>query len=55
MKDIGDQLLAIGIDVNEEYMVVITLKFLPPSFENFVEILNITFEMTDTTFEKLCS
>jgi hypothetical protein len=52
--DIHDKLLAIGREVMEYDVVVVTLKSIPPSFEKCVETLNVAPESTDMYFEKLC-
>jgi hypothetical protein len=54
MTDIHDKLLAIGREVMEYNVVVVTLKSIPPSFEKCVETLNVAPESTDIYFEKLC-
>ena len=53
IKDIRDQLEAIGRTMEEEDMVVITLKSLPKSYEHFIETLNIT--NVDLKFSDLCT
>ena len=53
IKDIEDQLEAIGHAIKEEDMVVITLKSLPSSYEHFIETLNITAANFDLKFPKL--
>ena len=54
LKDIKDQLLAIGKEVEEEDMVVVVLNNLPPSFEHFVETINMTAD-EDLTFDQVSS
>jgi len=54
IKDISDQLTAIGRKMEED-MVVITLKSLPPSYEHFIETLNITSSNVSLTFPDLCN
>jgi hypothetical protein len=51
--DIRDQLKSIDKTMEEEGMVVITLKSLPSSYANFIETLNITNTDKDLTFEQL--
>jgi hypothetical protein len=53
IKDLREQLNAIGWKMEEEDMVVITLKSLPASFEHFIETLNITSTDVDLKFEDL--
>ena len=55
IKDIKDHLEAIGHAIEEEDMVVITLKSLPSSYEHFIETLNITATNVDIKFPKLCT
>ena len=55
IKDIRDQLEAIGRKMEEEDMVVITLKSLPSSYEHFIETLNITSTNVDLKFPELCT
>ena len=55
IKDIRDQLEAIGRTMEEEDLVVITLKSLPPSYEHFIETLNITATNVDIKFPDLCT
>eukprot|EP00253_Pinus_taeda_P032099 PITA_32099 len=55
IKDIRDQLEAIGRTMEEEDLVVITLKSLPPSYEHFIETLNITATNIDLKFPDLCT
>lgn len=55
IKDIHDQLEAIGRKMEEEDMVVITLKSLPNSYEHFIETLNITSTNVDLKFPDLCN
>eukprot|EP00253_Pinus_taeda_P004299 PITA_04299 len=55
IKDIRDQLEAIGRTMEEEDLVVITLKSLPPSYEHFIETLNITATNVDLKFPDLCT
>jgi hypothetical protein len=55
LKDIWDQLFAISIKVDWEDLVVITLKRLTSSFENFVVTLNVMLMSLDNTFGMLCS
>ena len=54
IKDIKDQLEANGRTMEEEDMVVITLKSLPPSYEHFIETINITATNVDLKFSNLC-
>ena len=53
--DICDQLEAIGQTMEDEDMVVITLKSLPISYEHFIETLNITSTNVDLKFPELCT
>ena len=55
IKDIRDQLEAIGWTMEEEDMVVITLKSLLKSYEHFIETLNITITNVDLKFPELCT
>eukprot|EP00253_Pinus_taeda_P006482 PITA_06482 len=55
IKDIRDQLEVIGRTMEEEDMVVITLKSLPKSYEHFIETLNITATNVDLKFPELCT
>lgn len=55
IKDIRDQLEAIGRTMEEEDMVVITLKSLPKPYEHFIETLNITSTNVDLKFLELCT
>jgi len=55
IKDIRDQLEAIGRTMEEEDLVVITLKSLPQSYEHFIETLNITATNVDLKFPDLCT
>eukprot|EP00253_Pinus_taeda_P009126 PITA_09126 len=55
IKDIRDQLEAIGRTMEEEDIVVITLKSLPQSYEHFIETLNITATSVDLKFPELCT
>eukprot|EP00253_Pinus_taeda_P022033 PITA_22033 len=55
IKDIQDQLEAIGRTMEEEDMVVITLKSLPKSYEHFIETLKITSTNVDLKFPELCT
>eukprot|EP00253_Pinus_taeda_P013936 PITA_13936 len=55
IKDIRHQLEAIGRTMEEEDMVVITLKSLPKSYEHFIETLNITTTNVDLKFPELCT
>ena len=55
IKDIRDQLEAIGCTMEEEDMVVITLKSLPPSYEHFIEMLNIIPTNPELKFPDLCT
>ena len=55
IKDICDQLEAIHRTMEEEDMVVITLKSLPTSYEHFIETLNITSTNVDLKFPELCT
>jgi hypothetical protein len=53
IKDIWEQLEAIGRKMAEEDMVVITLNNLPGSYEHFIETLNITDTDVDLKFGEL--
>ena len=53
IKDIREQLEAIGRKMEEEDMVVITLNSLPRSYEHFIETLNITTTDVDLKFGEL--
>jgi len=53
IKDIREQLEAIGRKMAEEDMVVITLNSLPGSYEHFIETLNITATDVDLKFGEL--
>eukprot|EP00253_Pinus_taeda_P027273 PITA_27273 len=55
IKDIRDQLKAIGRTMEEEDLVVITPKSLPQSYEHFIETLNITATNVDLKFPELCT
>ena len=55
IKAIRDQVEAIGRTMEEEDMVVITLKSLPKSYEHFIETLNITSTNVDLKFPELCT
>jgi hypothetical protein len=55
IKDIREQLMAIGRKMEEEDMVVITLKSLPRAYEHFIETLNITSTNVDLKFDELCN
>ena len=55
IKDIRDQLETIGRTMEEEDMVVITLKSLPPSYEHFIETINIIATNVDLKFPNLCT
>lgn len=50
IQEIRDQLLAIGRKMEEEDIVVITLKSLPKSYEHFFETLNISSMGVDLMF-----
>ena len=50
IKDIQEQLEAIGRKMEEEDMVVIMLKSLPQAYEHFIETLNITATNVDLMF-----
>jgi hypothetical protein len=53
IKDILEQLEAIGRKMAEEDMVVITLNSLPRFYEHFIETLNITAIDVDLKFGEL--
>lgn len=55
IKDIREQLEAIGRNMEEEDMVVITLKSFPKTYGHFVETLNITSTSVDLKFADLCT
>lgn len=55
IKDIHNQLKAIGCKIEEEDMVVITLKSLPRFYEHFIETLNISSTNHDIKFDELCN
>ena len=55
IKDIREQLEAIGWKMEEEDMVVITLKSLPQAYEHFIETPNITATNVDLKFGELCN
>ena len=55
IQEICDQLLAIGCKMEEEDIVVTTLKSLPKSYEHFIETLNITSAGVDLKFTNLCA
>lgn len=55
IKNIHDQLEAIGRKIEEEDMVVTTLKSLPRSYEHFIETLNITSTNVDLKFDEMCN
>ncbi len=55
IQEIRDQLLAIGRKMEEEDIVVITLRSLPNSYEHFIETLNITSTGVDLKFTDLCT
>ena len=55
IQEIRDQLLAIGRKMEEEDIVVITLRSLPKSYEHFIETLNITSTGVDLKFTDLCT
>ena len=54
IKDIREQLEAIGRKMEEEDMVVIMLKSLP-AYEHFIETLNIIATNVDLKFGELCN
>ena len=53
IKDIREQLEAIGRKMAEEDMVVITLNSLPRSYKHFIETPNITATDIDLKFGEL--
>jgi hypothetical protein len=53
IKDIQEQLEAIGRKMTEEDMVVFTLNNLPGSYEHFIETLNITDTNIDLKFREI--
>jgi hypothetical protein len=53
IKDIWENLEAIGRKMAEEDMVVITLNILPGSYKHFIETLNITAIDIDLNFREL--
>lgn len=55
IKDIRNQIEAIGRTMEEEDMVVITLKSSPKSYEHFIETPNITSIDVDLKFFDLCN
>lgn len=55
IKDIRDQLEAIGHKMEDEDMVLIMLKILPRSYDHFIEPLNITSTNVDLKFDELCN
>lgn len=55
IKDIRDQLEAIGHKMKEKDKVVIMLKSLPRSCEHFIKTLNITSTNGDLKFDELCN
>lgn len=55
IQEIRDQLLAIGRKMEEEDIVVITLRSLPKSYEHFIKTLNITSSSVDLKFTDLCT
>lgn len=55
IQEIRDQLLAIGCKMEEEDIVVITLKSLPKSYVHFIETVNITSTGVDLKFTDLCT
>jgi hypothetical protein len=55
IKDIREQLMGIGREVDEEDMVVFTLKSLPYAYEHFIKALNITSRNVDLNFDELCN
>ena len=55
IKDIQEQLEAIGQKMEEGDMVVITLKNLPQAYEHFIETLNIIATNVDLKFGELCN
>lgn len=55
MKDIREQLLAIGCKMEEEDMMVITLKSLSRAYVHFLETLNVTTTNVASQFDELCN
>lgn len=55
IKDICDQLEAIGCKMEEEDMVVIMLKSLPQSYQNFIKTVNSMSANVDLKFDELCN
>lgn len=55
IQEIRDALLAIGRKMEEEDIVVITLKSLPKSYEHFIETLNVTSTGVDLKYIDLCT
>ena len=55
IKDIREQLNAFGGNMEEEDMVVITLKSLPVAIEHFIVTLSITTSDIDLKFDKICT
>lgn len=55
IKDIRDQLKVFGQKMEEEDMIVITLKSLPKSYEKFIETLNIISMNVDLKFLEFCT
>jgi hypothetical protein len=55
IKDIKEQLLAIGWNMEEKDMVAITLKSLPRAYKHFIETLNITTTNVDLKFVEVCN
>jgi hypothetical protein len=55
IKDIQEQLKAIDQKMEEEDMVVTTLKILPHVYEHFIETLNIISMDVDLNFGDLCN
>lgn len=53
IEDIKERLEPIGRTMEEEDMVVITLKILPHAYDHFIEALNITSTNVDMTIDKL--
>lgn len=53
IKDIREQLLAIGWKIEKEDMVVFMLKSLSCAYEHFIETLNITYTYVDQKFNEL--
>lgn len=54
LKDIQDQLFVIGREVDEEDLIISVLNS-RHSFENFVGTSNVTLELTNIIFERLCN